>query len=1420
MKADSPRWQKLAQTTHPWEEEALQFLREQLLDVDPNRIWALFEFTSPDGILGEVDALVLTQKGFFLLEIKSQPGRLTGDAHTWTWHLPGGRRQTIDSPIAVTNRKCKRLISLLRRQKALRDHKPDLLFLDPLVFLSATDLQIELDEPARRYVCTRNGSPKTQSLLQALTALGPNDGRRRTIDAPLARAIATALAQAGIRESQTARRFGQNYHLDKLLLEGPGYQDWLAHHVAAAKVQRRVRIYPVSATLDAIARQTMTRAARREFTVLNGVHHAGILPVLDHQEGEQGPGLVFEYREDEVRLDLFLRDQGDTLSLDDRLSILRQIAEAIQHAHELHLVHRALSPQSVLIRRDDKGAYRIRLYNWQSAARDTTSGTPARSSITLTQHLETLVDPAAIPYLAPETQLDPTQRAEHLDIFGLGAIAWRLFTGRPPADDRQTLLAQLEKHGALLLSSAIDNVAPSLDELVRDSTRAKVIERYQTVADFLHQLDEIENELTRPADEVFENPTAAKAGQRFGIWRIKNRLGQGSTAVVFAVESEDGKGSRKAVIKLALDPDQNATLRAEQEVLTSLRDDRIVACLGDITCAGHYGIVLAHAGDQSLAARLRKERLELEQLQRFGDDLLLALQYLEEHGVFHRDIKPDNLGVVPRGRGDYQHLVLFDFSLAKAPLSQIQVGTRAYLDPFLGQHGRRQYDGAAERYAAAVTLFEMATGRLPKWGDGRTAPELCDGEVDLRDESLFSANCRDVLTGFFARALRRDARQRFDNVEEMRLHWHRAFAEIGKPRPQPRGDEIRLHSPVQLLGLSTRAENVLERHGIDTVRQLLQVPQGRLTKGRGVGAVTREELLRVLSDLRSRFPDVQPGTEPAPGPAKKKADTQVAESIDAPGQTLEQLAAALVPEPRSKSKKDRQSATWLRLLLSPTPSQTEPLPWPTQTEVARKAKTSTVSVHQALAKARERWRRQSLLTQIRDALFATLVPQGGLASIAEAVRSIVDGFGAEVSEANREAVARSVLRAAVEAEADLDEPRFRVAWRQERVWLVAQQDADGQPLDDEQLLRYAQELGRCAQKLANDQPLPAPARVLEALQQVSSPAGVPALAPERLVRLAAAAGDVAVSGKLELYPRDMAADRALKLAHGALLGATELTLLQIRERIHARYPEAAALPADRERLSALLQEVVPDLKWDDELGRFRFQSAPRPKLTGAITLPAQVSTGTLPPPESPEELEAREFDTRLQKALAKFLVLSTRREEHETVLQRLQDRFGARLVVVSCERLVLQRLREQTEREGIAWSEVLAADGEPLSSPKAKDLREIVREAAGDLGDRLASDGGAGGAGGATLVLTRVGILARYGLLQAVVARLRERVYLRQGDPAALAGVWLLVATPGTQDRPTVDGVPVPVPGGRTDYVEVPRGWVQLRRADRAGEVG
>lgn len=66
-------------------------------------------------------------------------------------------------------------------------------------------------------------------------------GRRR-IDKPMAKRIALALDQAGVRPSQRTRKVA-DLELNELLDEGPGYQDFAAVHPRSEHTHRRVRIY-------------------------------------------------------------------------------------------------------------------------------------------------------------------------------------------------------------------------------------------------------------------------------------------------------------------------------------------------------------------------------------------------------------------------------------------------------------------------------------------------------------------------------------------------------------------------------------------------------------------------------------------------------------------------------------------------------------------------------------------------------------------------------------------------------------------------------------------------------------------------------------------------------------------------------------------------------------------------------------------------------------------------------------------------------------------------------------------------------------------------------------------------------------------------------------------------------------------------
>ena len=162
---EPPRWHIITPSQYEHERRALDFIRAGLPDHDPYRAWSNFEFQTSDGAIYEVDLLVLTKQGFWLAEIKSWPGRVAGDAGTWT-RTHEGRTVSEDNPVLLANRKAKALSSLLKRQKSAFS-KVQVPWLDAVVFLSAEDVQCDLAGAGETACCS--GTDRRRGIAQSAT---------------------------------------------------------------------------------------------------------------------------------------------------------------------------------------------------------------------------------------------------------------------------------------------------------------------------------------------------------------------------------------------------------------------------------------------------------------------------------------------------------------------------------------------------------------------------------------------------------------------------------------------------------------------------------------------------------------------------------------------------------------------------------------------------------------------------------------------------------------------------------------------------------------------------------------------------------------------------------------------------------------------------------------------------------------------------------------------------------------------------------------------------------------------------------------------------------------------------------------------------------------------------------------------------
>jgi serine/threonine protein kinase len=1424
MGKQSSRWFTIAESQFPWEREALEFIRDRIPDAEPYRAWANFEFIADDGSINEVDLLILTPKGFYFVEIKSWPGEISGDTGTWTWRKPEGGVRVYDNPLLLANRKAKKLKSLLGRQKALRRAK--LPFLKAIVFLSDPQLKIRLADHALTGVCRRDPDPRpggkqgrVPGVVHELKFGSSEEYHRRgykVVDGPLAKAITRAMDEAGIRPSTKALRVG-DYQLGKLLAEGPGYQDFLGTHVSLKSSVRRIRVFGVGRGVGRESKETLSRAAQREFSLLEGLEHPGILVPLTYTEAELGPALIFQHDPEAVRLDHYLQAEGERLGVDQRLDLLRQLGEAVAYAHQQRLVHRALSPQSVLVRDLNTSQPRLQILNWTSATRAPESNSATRSGFTGTSHPDQLVEERTLVYMAPEAHRGPQCSDQSADVFSLGAIAYRLFSGQPPASSAVELQVKLRGEDGqaacgLQLAETADGVGTELAGLIQWATDPRLTARLDSAKDFLAALDEVEEELTNPhaADEPLDPTEARKDDVLPGGFKVLRRLGTGSTARVFLVQRGD---EEERVLKLALTPDQNDRLRDEGEVLQKLRHPRIVACHGVVEIGDRVGLLLESGGEETLRDRLREDgRQTQDLLQRFGDDLLDAVEFLEQEGYPHRDLKPENLGIAQDSTKALR-LVLFDFSLSRAPLEQIRAGTPGYLDPFLSLRPNRRWDVHAESFSAAVVLHEMASAALPSWGDGQSDPALIDDEVTVASDR-FAASLRAGLTEFFRRALRRDFRERFHNPREMRDAWRTIFEQSESRRGGTQHDpdaaeaalraaleEATRETPLSALPIAGRVLEAFERINAVTVADALTIRAARLFTMRGVGNATRKSVLDVIHLLGASFPagpEILP-PDPDPGPPLLLEPEVV---------PLDALLAGLLPKGKRKADERNRQTLRLHLGLDPLSKSSSAGLWPGQAEVAKDVGITRGRVSQLLGNARKRWAKDKALTLLRDTLAELMAGLGGLATVAELEAALLGLRGDELPEqAPQAAIARALVRAALETERHRPEQRWAIRRSGVTVLVALEQP----PLEAQTALDFAERLGRAARRLAIADPLPSPARVEAELRAVDTPGELVTLSPERLVRLAAAASrEAAASSRLELYPRAMPAARALDLARGAILGAAQLSEEQVRQRVAARYPEAESLPA-RPRLDTLLANAGLELHWSATQNSYLHRTKLTLGLSSRTASRGRVDTAIGEPLQalSPELADARQLEERLARAAREggFLILAVEPRLLAAARHEL-GRFGPSRVSLEAE--LLSHLRAVADEKKVPWATVLKADAHGPSGKGWKNLLRLVRVALDRLRDQLLATPG-------VVLLTEPGLAARYDQVE-FLAGLRQALDERSGSAGTtLEGLWLLLPQDSQQALPVLEGHAIPVIAA-SQWTRLPDPWVHNhhRGADAA----
>ena len=252
---------------------------------------------------------------------------------------------------------------------------------------------------------------------------------------------------------------------------------------------------------------------------------------------------------------------------------------------------------------------------------------------------------------------------------------------------------------------------------------------------------------------------AIAPGSKLGPYEVQSPLGAGGMGEVY--RAKDTRLDRTVAIKvlpanLSSDPESRQRMQREAKAISALQHANICT-LHDIGSQdGTDFLVMEYLEGQTLAERLEKGTLPLDQVLKIGAEIAEALEKAHQQGIIHRDLKPGNIMLTKAGAK------LMDFGLAKP---QVSIASQAV--------------GHITPTTPTMNLASLASAASPITQKGSVvgtfqyiAPEVLQGaEADARSD-LFSFGCvlYEMVTG----------RRAFEGKSQLSI-----FSAILEKEPEP-----------------------------------------------------------------------------------------------------------------------------------------------------------------------------------------------------------------------------------------------------------------------------------------------------------------------------------------------------------------------------------------------------------------------------------------------------------------------------------------------------------------------------------------------------------------------------------------------------------------------------------------------------------
>lgn len=247
-----------------------------------------------------------------------------------------------------------------------------------------------------------------------------------------------------------------------------------------------------------------------------------------------------------------------------------------------------------------------------------------------------------------------------------------------------------------------------------------------------------------------------------GRYVVLHPIGKGGMSSVYLIQSNDGFKLQRA-LKLIDKTEYSGRVDyyGEIEALKSLRNVEAVTDIIEVLQDERYLYIVQELveGESLRAIRDRRERISASGLKNLMYDLADAMGQLEERGILHRDIKPDNILVTCDGKVKIIDFGISAFADESLKQDRIPTGTRAYMAPELYKGARSSIQ--TDIYAFGATFYSLITLNPPEWVDTNAKQRIRHMGQELKRET--SAGTAYIIE----KCMRYDPKKRFRSFKEI-----------------------------------------------------------------------------------------------------------------------------------------------------------------------------------------------------------------------------------------------------------------------------------------------------------------------------------------------------------------------------------------------------------------------------------------------------------------------------------------------------------------------------------------------------------------------------------------------------------------------------------------------------------------------------